>query len=145
MILCWLALPAQSQGRLQRPGPGVLEAMKTGFITRRLELTPEEAQKFWPIYNGYAAELRQAYSNYRSNRNGSEIALEEALLNIKKKYSVEFLKAIPPPKINEFFRAEKDFNAFVQREMQRRQLQQQRAYPAPPQGGPASGPPPQGP
>ncbi len=131
MILCWLAPPAQSQGFRQRPGPGGLEAMKTGFITRRLELTPEEAQKFWPIYNGYAAELRQAYSNYRSQRNGNEIGLEETLLSIKKKYSVEFLKAIPPPKINEFFRAEKDFNTFVQREMQRRQMQRQ-PYPAGP-------------
>jgi hypothetical protein len=137
VLLCWLALPAQSQGFPQKPGPGGLEAMKTGFITRRLELTPEEAQKFWPIYNGYAAEMRQAHINYRSQRNGSEIALEEAILNIRKKYSIEFLKAISPPKINEFFRAEKDFNTFVQREIQRRQMQQ-RPYPA----GPPQGPPP---
>jgi hypothetical protein len=141
VILCWLALPAQSQGFRQKPGPGVLEAMKTGFITRRLELSPEEAQKFWPIYNGYAAEVRRAYTNYRSQRNGNEIELEETLLNIRKKYSIEFLKAIPPPKINEFFRAEKDFNTFVQREMQRRQMQQ-RPYPAGPPSGPPQEPPP---
>jgi hypothetical protein len=109
--------------------------MKTGFITNRLQLTPEEAQKFWPIYNSYAREIRQAYFTYRSQQNANEIGLEESLLNIKKKYSVEFLKAISPPKINEFFRAEKDFNIFVQRELQRRQMQH-RPYPAPQPQGP---------
>ncbi|HWB91744.1 MAG TPA: hypothetical protein VG605_07830 [Puia sp.] len=99
--------------------------MKIGFITNRLALTPEEAEHFWPIYRLYSGEVRQAYAIYHTNRN--ELSLEEALLNIKKKYSVEFLKAIPPPKINDFFKAEKDFNVIVQREMQRRQMQG-RAY-----------------
>ena len=133
VILCWLAPPAHSQGRPQRPKPGELEALKTAFITQRLQLTPEEAQKFWPIYNGYATEVRQAYFNFRNQQNASEIALEETLLNIKKKYSVEFLKALRPAQINDFFLAEKDFNIFIQREMQRRKMQP-RPYPAgPPQ------------
>jgi hypothetical protein len=124
MLLCWLAHPAKSQGGggfKQRPGPGIIESMKTGFIIQRLQMTPEESQKFWPIYNVYSAEVRQAYFNYRKNSN--EIELDEALLNIRKKYSVEFLKAISPGKINDFFRAEKDFNAFVIKERQRRQIQ----------------------
>jgi hypothetical protein len=121
VIFCWLSLPAQSQGRQQRPMAGVIEAYKTGFITQRLNLTTEEAQKFWPIYNAYTAEVRQANITY--HRDGNELQLEEARLNIKKKYSVEFLKAISPGKINDFFKAEKDFEAFVRREMQRRQMQ----------------------
>ena len=139
VILCWLARPAQSQGR-QGPFAGQLEAMKTGYITNRLRLTNEEAQKFWPIYNSYAAEVQQAYYNFRHQPNSSEIVLEESLLNIKKKYSVEFLKAIPPPKINEFFKAEKDFNNFVRTEMQRRQAQRGGPYPVTPQGLPPQGP-----
>jgi Spy/CpxP family protein refolding chaperone len=31
----------------------MVQAMKTGFITKELDLSPEEAQKFWPIYNLY--------------------------------------------------------------------------------------------
>jgi hypothetical protein len=118
VILCWLAPPAKSQ----QPHPklqGALEAAKIGFITQRLQLTPEEAQKFWPIYNQYSDEVRQAYVIYRNDRN--ELGLEESLLNIKKKYGVEFVKAIPPWKINEFWRAEKDFNAMIQRELNKRQ------------------------
>ncbi|HEY6901557.1 MAG TPA: hypothetical protein VI233_12975 [Puia sp.] len=118
VILCWLALPGQSQDRQQRP---VIDAYKTAFITRRLNLTPEEAQKFWPIYNAYNAEMRQANIVYRNG--GPVIQWEEARLNIKKKYSVEFLKAISPGKINDFFTAERDFDAFILKELQRRKAQ----------------------
>jgi hypothetical protein len=118
VIFCWLALPAKSQDGPKRP---MLEAYKTAFITQRLNLTPEEAQKFWPIYNAYIAEVRQANGNYR--RDGDELKHEEARLNIKKKYSVEFLKAISPGKINDFFRAEIDFENFVKKELQRRQME----------------------
>jgi hypothetical protein len=44
VLLCWLTRPAHSQGQKQGPFAGQLEAMKTGFITNRLQLTNEEAQ-----------------------------------------------------------------------------------------------------
>src|SRR4051794_23503124 len=114
IVLCWLALPGMAQVREQRPKEGALEAMKIAFITKRLNLSPEEAQRFWPIYNQYAGEVRQAYIVYRDKPD--EIGLDEALLNIRKKYSSEFTKALSPDKVNQFFRAEKDFSGFVQKE-----------------------------
>ncbi len=128
VFLCWLTLPGRSQAG---PGPqppmrGNLQVLKMAFISQQLNLTPDEAQKFWPIYNNYIGEVRKANGSYK--RDGNELELDEALLNIKKKYSVEFLKAISPGKINDFFKAEKDFAALVRREMQRRQLQR-RPYP----------------
>ena len=120
-MFCWLCLPAQSQGPKQRPMAGLVEAYKTAFITQRLNLTTEEAQKFWPIYNSYIAEVRQVNLTY--HQDGNELHMEESRLNIKKKYSVEFLKAISPGKINDFFKAEKDFDVIIRREMQRRQMQ----------------------
>jgi len=53
-------------GFSQGPGPGPLskearqriEAQRIGFITQKLNLTPEEATKFWPIYNEYKDALR---------------------------------------------------------------------------------------
>ena len=121
VMFCWLCLPAQSQGPKQRPMAGLVEAYKTAFITQRLNLTTEEAQKFWPIYNSYIAEVRQVNITY--HQDGNELRMEESRLNIKKKYSVEFLKAISPGKINDFFKAEKDFDVIIRREMQRRQMQ----------------------
>ena len=37
-----------------------LEALKIAYITNKLNLSPEEAQKFWPIYNQYSLELKVA-------------------------------------------------------------------------------------
>jgi hypothetical protein len=102
-----------------------LEALKIAYITKRLDLSPEEAQKFWPIYNQYAEELKRARQDaIRSNK--SEIELDESLLNIRKKYSVQFGQALSPQKIDTFFKSEKEFGAYVQKEMERRQLKNQR-------------------
>jgi len=101
-----------------------LEAVKIGYLTRRLDLSPEEAQRFWPIYNQYSDEMLRARQDARLN-NTPEITLEENLLNIRKKYNAEINKALTPDKVNNFYRAEKEFGNFVQKEMERRQLRQQ--------------------
>jgi hypothetical protein len=119
VLLCWLTLPARSQP----PGGGwggQLEAMKTTFITTRLQLTPLEAEKFWPIYNLYDLEVKQTNFNFRHTPNANELQHEKIMLAIREKYSIEFLKAISPGKINDFFLAERDFNRLVQQEMNRR-------------------------
>lgn len=36
-----------------------IKALKTAFITDRLDLSPGEAEKFWPVYNKYEAELNE--------------------------------------------------------------------------------------
>ena len=102
-----------------------LEALKIAYITKKLDLSPEEAQKFWPIYNMYSAELKQARQNAIKN-NSSEIELDEATLNIRKKYSTQFGQVLSPQKVDAFFRSEKEFGHFVQKEMERRQLKNQR-------------------
>ncbi len=33
------------------PGPDEILSQKIAFFTQELDLTPEEAQKFWPVYN----------------------------------------------------------------------------------------------
>ena len=102
-----------------------LEALKIAYITNKLNLSPEEAQKFWPIYNQYALEIKVTRLK-AVNNNTSEIELDESLLNIRKKYSVLFSQVLPPPKVDAFFRSEKEFGHFVEKEMERRQLKQQR-------------------
>ena len=54
------------------------------------------------------------------------------MLSIREKYSVEFHKALPFGKINDFFIAERDFNRLVQQEMNRRR----RGLPVAPPPGP---------
>jgi len=101
-----------------------LEALKIAYITNKLNLSPEEAQKFWPIYNSYALELKVTRLKAVDNHS-SELELDENLLNIRKKYSVLFSQVLPPQKVDTFFKSEKEFGHFVQKEMELRQLKQQ--------------------
>lgn len=101
---------------------GRLQAYKIAFLTKRLNLTPDEAQRFWPIYNQYEQELRQARIENRQ-KNGDVIEVEEKILNIRKKYNGEFGKAINPDKINLLFRSEKEFGNIVQKELMERRQQ----------------------
>jgi len=101
-----------------------LGTLKVAYLSRKMNLTPEEAQRFWPIYNQYSDELLLA--RVKSQREGrSELDLEETILNIRKKYNTEFLKVLPPYKVDSFYKAEKDFSNFIKREIERRQLRQQ--------------------
>src|SRR5882757_8128127 len=90
VILCLLTPSAFPQARPEQPGAGALESYKIGYITNRLNLTPAEAQKFWPIYQMYSSEVRQVYFSYRTDRN--ELRLQKGLVSVREKYSVEFLK-----------------------------------------------------
>ncbi|HEV3224638.1 MAG TPA: hypothetical protein VGZ90_17285 [Puia sp.] len=101
-----------------------LDALKIAYITKRLDLSPDEAQKFWPIYNLYIEELKRTRQDAIRNSK-SEIELDEALLNVRKKYSVLFGQALSPQKIDIFFKSEKEFGHFVQEEIRNRQLKKQ--------------------
>ena len=96
--------------------------MKIAYLTKKLNLSTEEAQKFWPIYNKYIDEVRKVRIDARQNKEG-EINTEEKLLNIRKRFNGEFSKALSSEKTNSFFRAEKDFSTFLQKELLERRQQ----------------------
>ena len=66
---------AGSQLAQAQPGPppdkSRIEALKVAYLTRRLNLQPEEAERFWPVYHKYADEMRDF------QRNGSRDPLSE--------------------------------------------------------------------
>lgn len=115
------ALKAQDDDDKQNNG-GRVEALKIAYLTKKLNLSTEEAQKFWPIYNKYADEIRKVRLDARANKD-KEIDTEEKILGIRKKYNGEFVKALSSEKVNSFFKAEKDFGGFLQKELQERRQQ----------------------
>lgn len=94
-----------------------LESYKIAFITRKLNFTTDEAQKFWPVYNKYVAEIAET----RKGKAGmDEISFEEKLVGVRKKYKTEFTKVTSEEKANQFFQAEKEFNNTLRKELQER-------------------------
>lgn len=102
---------------------GRLEAYKIAYLTKKLDLSIEEAQKFWPIYNNYVSEIRKVKIQHRKM---DEIAFEEKVVNIRKKYKTEFTQALPGERVNQFFKVDKEFNNVVIRELHDRELKQLR-------------------
>jgi hypothetical protein len=115
-----LAFSGMAQG--EQRDLGRLQSYKIAFLTKKLNLSPEEAQRFWPIYNKYEEELRAARIENRQNKT-SEIATEEKILNIRKKYNGEFSKALSTEKVNTLFKSEREFGVIVQKELLERRNQ----------------------
>lgn len=94
-----------------------IEALKVAYITRQLNLTPEEAQKFWPVHNMYFEELKKT----RRENLDNELVFEEKALNVRKKYNSDFRKILMRnERVNKLFKLEKDFNNELRKELMNR-------------------------
>jgi hypothetical protein len=122
LILIFAGVAFSAMAQDDQTDLGKLQAYKIAFLTKKLNLSPEEAQRFWPIYNKYEAELRTARREDRQNK-ASEIVTEEKILNIRKKYNGEFTKALSTEKVNTLFKSEKEFGNIVQKELLDRRSQ----------------------
>jgi hypothetical protein len=128
LLLILLTLGILSDGWAQdgeqRDGANKLEALKIAYLTKKLDLSTEEAQRFWPVYNKYAEEIKRVRIEQK-DKNLPEIEVEDRILNIRKRYNSEFSRALNPEKANTFFRSEKEFGGFIQRELQERRMNRQ--------------------
>lgn len=79
-IFIFLSLLFQLQNFYAQNERDRLETLRVSFISKRLELTVSESEKFWPVYNEYTDKLKAIKKNLRhSYRNRSEsITLKEA-------------------------------------------------------------------
>ena len=73
LIFATLSLSAQEKQDWEK-----IKSLKVAFITEKLNLTPKEAQSFWPIYNEHQAEKEGFYREDRFEI-GSEIKKLDAL------------------------------------------------------------------
>jgi len=128
-LLFSFSLFAQN-GRLLREKKEQIKAMKIAFITNELDLTPEEATKFWPLFNafeekqqdirrqklkGYLDRLdNDAFDNLSEKEASSMLAqmesTEDELYQAKKKFIASLKGVISPIKILKLKKAEENFN-----------------------------------
>ncbi|MBY5950346.1 hypothetical protein KUV23_05140 [Algoriphagus marincola] len=69
-----------------------LEAARIAFITTRLDLSPEQAQKFWPIFNEFNEQREEKLKQIASlnPRSSTEsISKEEAQRLIKQRFELQ--------------------------------------------------------
>jgi len=130
-ILLLSALVANSQDqRMQRENRLTqikkIQAMEMAFITKELNLSPGEAQKFWPVFNQYRNELRSVASEKKM---GDHLEKQQKTLDIRKKYREDFSKVMNQERANKVFGAEEEFKSLVRREFQKRQTEKKQNEP----------------
>ena len=94
-----------------------VEMAKEKYVDRQLDLSDDEAAKFWPVYRQYTQETnkvrRLKRQNMLSNRSPDQtekdIYYEQQLVDIKRRYNQEFLKILPPEKVSKIYRSEREF------------------------------------
>ena len=95
-----------------------IEALKVAFITKELDLTPDEAQKFWPVYNQYEKEIAVVVKG-----NDDVLDRDEKVLNIRKKYKDQFSKVLGnQQRVNQLFTAQNKFRRLLIKALQQRQM-----------------------
>ncbi|MFY0652056.1 MAG: hypothetical protein JXQ96_08495 [Cyclobacteriaceae bacterium] len=118
-----------------------LNAAKIGLITERLGLSPQQAEKFWPVYQEYAQKKREIKASLIEVKNGynRETATEEDTrraikrgreikqrkLDLEQEYSDRMLEIIDGRQLMSLQRAEDDFKAMLLRRLEQRNNQQQ--------------------
>jgi hypothetical protein len=95
-----------------------LQAMEMAFITKELNLTPDEAQKFWPVFNQYRNELKSIAKNQSVN---DQLERQQKVLDVRKRYREDFSKCVDQQRANKVFGVEAEFRNLVRREFQKRE------------------------
>lgn len=142
IALVFFSLSSSGQRRLSGEDMEQFKSQKISFITEKLNLTPKEAQEFWPVYNQFEKEkmdiqqsrreLEQRTLNEDIRMSDQEVIRvtrsiaashkkEAALLET---YNERFLKVLPPQKVLQLYRAENQFRAHMFEQFRKRRQDQ---------------------
>lgn len=106
-----------------------IEAYKVTYLKEKLDLTPEEARIFWPIYNAWTAEQsalrqerREKMISFRKiteiedlsdtevqNLITNELNFKQRDLNIERKYYMKLKSNLPIKTVGKYYRAQETF------------------------------------
>jgi hypothetical protein len=117
-IFAFISIGLQAQQSFRNSDK--IKNLEIAFITRELNLTIEEAQHFWPVFNKYKQEFKALVSGKKPNED--LLDKQQRVLDFRKRYRAEFLKVIPAEKVNQFFTVEAKFREMIRIELKQRQL-----------------------
>jgi len=111
-----------------------IEAAKIALITNRLDLTPNQAKRFWPMYNEFAKKRGVLRSELRakalqlSDEQKVKLALElkQRELDLEKNYSQRLLDVITAKQMVSLRKAEGEFRDILIRRIQQQRIRQHR-------------------
>ncbi|HEX2937237.1 MAG TPA: hypothetical protein VHO72_17920 [Bacteroidales bacterium] len=108
-----------------------VQSQRIAFFTQRMEITPAEAQKFWPLYNEYTQKknalsdeknkLTKAYKANSATMTESEVdatiqkyvSLAKQETELLEDYNKKFRSVLPAQKVMKLYLAEFEFKEWL--------------------------------
>lgn len=105
-----------------------LENAKIAYLTDKISLTQDQAQRFWPLYNEFADKRRDVARRMRQLRTENPdglsdqqikdnltqaLALRQTEVNLEKEYFDKFQKVLTIRQVGKLYLAERDFTKEV--------------------------------
>jgi len=134
LLTILIGLPASAQNpKMER-----LNAYKIAFYTKRLNLTSQEAEKFWPLYNEYQdmknkiqlerQEINRNFNQNELNMTDKEmteagdrfIALEVREASLAQEFHTKIKIILSPAKVLRLYQAENQYRLQLLKELQQR-------------------------
>lgn len=107
----------QQQRTMTKEQRAQLESFRIQFITKKLDLTPAEAEKFWPVYN----EQNEASRGLMKEKKDDEIEFQEAMLVIRKKFKKDLMPILKTEeRVNIALKVDRELLHKMRNEMMRR-------------------------
>lgn len=134
LVLLTGSLFAQPDFPPEEDGPHheKIMAARIGFITEKLELTSEEAMKFWPVFNEFDAKKKAIRKAYKPTVKPDEmneqqanafldnmLKAKEEQLALEKEYLNKFKEVLPVKKVVKLGRVEHQFKQKLLNRMHR--------------------------
>lgn len=131
-----------AQNRREGPSAEMFEkikAEKISFFTSNLDLTPAEAQAFWPVYNEFEKkrfDIQRQKHEFERKPDEKIAGLSESEIekittdyiesfereaDLLKEYHKQFLKILPKKKVLMMYRTENEFRSHLIREYRKDQ------------------------
>ncbi|TXK49658.1 hypothetical protein FVR03_06080 [Pontibacter qinzhouensis] len=127
-ICCLAGTTAVAQTDSEKERRENVESAKIAFLTDKMALTPDQAQKFWPIYKEFETKRREIYhSNRGSSRKKVEemtdaevkamvdgiFVLKQKELNLEQEYATKYQRVISTRQLAELYRGEREFTKML--------------------------------
>ncbi len=108
-----------------------IDSQKITYFSTQLELSPEEAQTFWPLYNEYQKKYEDLINQHQEKYNidpkdfdelteeeaekyiDSQINLSKKLTDLRARYHKQYKKILSAKQVLKLYEAEKEFKKIL--------------------------------
>ncbi len=113
-----------------------IESYRTAYFTEKLELTPQEAETFWPLFREMNQRKHKLKKTYKPKRRPADLTkatdaeikseikqhfeFKQKALDLEKEYAYKFMEVLPAQKAAMLPMLEQEFKRTILREFRKR-------------------------